>query len=492
LQLEDVVAQRQFELDAVLSEQDALKRRFDSLGDFLRQQAASQSRGRMQLANFIDNLIEEAESANISNSNAEVGVLPREAAAGISASMGGATRLNSTALDKPPTPADSGYHEFPFHTHFQTPTRLPDRFDPMPIAAQSTSISRLPKSGINYATVTAIDPYTVPRKVHAVEIADEDYNDQSLRTIWRLVFERLDPVDLLLCMTVCRSWKSVASHSSLWSVVRIQNRAISAKILSMVAKYATEMKALTLLDLKLLSSKFNEPVKPGCCEWGFEAMLKASNKNLEFLKIAQCGVLLTDRCLWMAGCHNPKVRTIVFLSDLFALTSGVAWALGCGCRRLQTLVAPPLTVRKTSAKENRLLTVVAKCWPATMTALAVGGSFVTIEGLIDIAKGCVNLEHLELNDVHCIGETQAKILCHTGFRSLRFFTLDCCKISANTIVVFHDKLPVLEKLRVTVDLAQSEEQISLAQLEELRRRYGAQRLELRLLNHPSAQNKRLH
>jgi len=50
----------------------------------------------------------------------------------------------------------------------------------------------------------------------------------------------------------------------------------------------------------------------------------------------------SKRCLWTSSCSCRMLRHVTYLSNHDAITSEVMWALGSGCRDLQTLRVHPI------------------------------------------------------------------------------------------------------------------------------------------------------
>ncbi|KAL3183149.1 hypothetical protein MRX96_006919 [Rhipicephalus microplus] len=76
-------------------------------------------------------------------------------------------------------------------------------------------------------------------------------------------------------------------------------------------------------------------------EHGLENLLRACCKTLKVLTIIGCDNVLTDRILWLASAC-PFLEVVAYVTVSHVTLPEALWSLGAGCRRVKTLIVPPL------------------------------------------------------------------------------------------------------------------------------------------------------
>ncbi|XP_076438053.1 uncharacterized protein LOC143277172 [Babylonia areolata] len=308
------------------------------------------------------------------------------------------------------------------------------------------------------------------------------------------VFSYLDARALCKVALVCKEWKRVSRHPSLWKHVCLKYDRISSKFLATLAQWCTQVTCLTLEGLRAGSRKPSETLDEyhrrtrGCLEPGLEEMLKASQDSLTALSIVACGNLLTEKCMWLVSGYCRLMQRLTYLSDSHPLTAEVMWALGGGCPSITSLVVPPLfpwlvTSVNTSPASmvgkcrmfrtdsswlaavqccqpldglttvkgmtNRCLMLIAQFYP-DLQEVGIGGRSIDLTGLAPLVQSCQRLSSVCVDHVGELGEDTAVALCRAGLRQLQHLEISGTAVTASAIKAFHSSCRHLTEIRVFV------------------------------------------
>ncbi|XP_038070972.1 F-box only protein 41-like [Patiria miniata] len=274
------------------------------------------------------------------------------------------------------------------------------------------------------------------------------------QVVWLSVFAYLDTETLLTCAEVCRGWRAVSKHPSLWQRVRLANHKISSKFLQTISQWSKGLQQLHLEGLKPRSraqgesrEKYAKSIR-GSLEPGLEYMLIAAGAGLITLKIVDCSNILTERSLFLASCYCRNLYSLTYISQTDPIGHEVIWALGAGCRNIASLKVPPRQpCHQHQRLSNRCLQMIGRCWPLLL-ALSVGGPSIDINGLVSVARNCPRLQVLELDHLPEVTEVIAVAMCQAGLRGLHTLILRNTLISPAAIMQFNGACPQLKSLSV--------------------------------------------
>ncbi|XP_022091809.1 F-box only protein 41-like isoform X2 [Acanthaster planci] len=278
--------------------------------------------------------------------------------------------------------------------------------------------------------------------------------DPHWQAVWLCVFTYLDTETLLTCAEVCRGWRTISKHPSLWQIVRLANHKISSKFLQTISQWSKSLEHLHLEGLKPRSripgesrEKYAKNTR-GSLESGLEYILIAAGARLITLKIVDCSNILTERSLFLASCYCRNLYSLSYISQTDPIGHEVIWALGAGCRNIASLKVPPRQPCPQHQRlSNRCLQMIGRCWPLLL-ALSVGGPSIDIHGLVSIARNCPRLQVLELDHLPEVTEVIAIAMCQAGLRGLHTLILRNTLISPNAIMQFNGACPQLKALSV--------------------------------------------
>ncbi|KAJ8008586.1 hypothetical protein DPEC_G00106430 [Dallia pectoralis] len=273
------------------------------------------------------------------------------------------------------------------------------------------------------------------------------------------VFPYLDMRMLLLAAEVCSDWRFVARHPAVWIRVNLENARVSVKFLVTLSQWCTQTQSLVLQNLKpeprhwdQHKDEYNQNTR-GCLEAGLEALLKSAGGSLLILHVSHCPHVLTDRSLWLASCYCRNLLQLTYRSSSDPMGHEVVWALGAGCRNIQSLqVAPLHPCQQPTRFSNRCLQTIGRCWPRLHT-LSVGGAGCNIQGLAALARSCAGLQKLELERVIAIGQEEAVELCREGLQSLENLHLISTLVSPKALLHFSSACNNLRSVVVQVGIS---------------------------------------
>ncbi|XP_072041531.1 F-box only protein 41-like isoform X1 [Amphiura filiformis] len=257
------------------------------------------------------------------------------------------------------------------------------------------------------------------------------------------IFSHLDQQSLLNCALVCQDWKQISRHPSLWRTVRLANQRISSKFLQTISSWCTEIEWLYLDNLKPRKQRPRETVEDykrdtrGCLESGLEYLLHKSGSHLISLTIHSCHNILTERCLWLASCYCMNLCSVTYVSQTDPAGHEVIWAVGAGCRQIESLKLPPgFPCDQPYKFNNRCAQMISRCWPR-LKALSIGGKGVDGKGLVTIAKNCPKLQVLEINHMIKVSEPVAIAMTKSGLRGLQVLIFRHTPVTTKSILQFN-------------------------------------------------------
>ncbi|XP_034146520.1 F-box only protein 41 isoform X2 [Esox lucius] len=273
------------------------------------------------------------------------------------------------------------------------------------------------------------------------------------------VFPYLDIRTLLLAAEVCSDWRFVARHPAVWTRVRLENARVSAKFLVTLSQWCTQTQSLVLQNLKPRPRHRDQCREDyyqntrGCLEGGVEALLRSAGGSLLMLHVSHCPHVLTDRCLWLASCYCRNLLQLTYRSSSDPMGHEVVWALGAGCRNIQSLqVAPLHPCQQPTRFSNRCLQTIGRCWPH-LRILSVGGAGCDIQGLAVLVRSCAGLQVLELECVTEIGQEEAAELCREGLQNLETLLLTSTPVTPKALLHFSSVCNNLQSMVVQAGIA---------------------------------------
>ncbi|XP_063042928.1 F-box only protein 41-like [Engraulis encrasicolus] len=258
----------------------------------------------------------------------------------------------------------------------------------------------------------------------------------------RCVFGYLDVRSLLAVGAVCRSWRNVSRHSSLWTHITLKDAHISSMLLVSLSRWCCQTRSLTMRNLSA-PRRYHETREEhyrrtrGCLEAGLEALLRATGRSLLELTVTECPNILTDRCVWLASCYCRSLHTLTYRSATDPVGQEVIWALGAGCRNISSLqVAPLQPCLQPSRFGNRCLQLIGRCWPQ-LSEVGVGGACCGVQGLLSLVRSCVSLRRLQLHGVCEMSVCVARQLCREGLRCLETLEFHATPVTPDALLHFH-------------------------------------------------------
>ncbi|XP_003724568.2 uncharacterized protein LOC100887834 isoform X2 [Strongylocentrotus purpuratus] len=285
------------------------------------------------------------------------------------------------------------------------------------------------------------------------------FEPKKRRAILFLVFSYLRTSTKLKCASVCREWRDVSHQPELWQYVHLRSRQISSKFLKTISTWCTQLKWLIFEKLSPRNQREDETKDVyfkkirGCLEPGIEALLQSAGNGLLTLKIVDCPHIFTERVLWLASCHCRSLMSVTYISRTDPVGPEVIWALGAGCRHIQSLKIPPKSpCEKPKRFNSACVAMIGRCW-TQLKALSVGGTHVKAESLSLVIRSCAKLQVLELDHMTKLTEEKAVELCRDGLRGLHTLILKHTPITPSAILHFNGACPQLTRISVHLSLS---------------------------------------
>ncbi|EDO42697.1 predicted protein [Nematostella vectensis] len=238
-----------------------------------------------------------------------------------------------------------------------------------------------------------------------------------------LVFRYLDPLELCRLATVCREWRSLSEHPSLWQRVVLEDKEVNNMTLLSISRRCSPLQVLVMKKLRRSSI----PPKT------------ERHKN-------------PDTCFTFAGTFTRNLRSMTYISDKFPASTEAFWPLH-DCRMLTRLRVPPMSPCDHPYRFNdKSCEAIASHWPG-LRSLTLGGPGISLTGLLHIARGCQRLQELELDRVCHVTEDAAYAMCQQGLIGLRCLFFTFTPVSPDAILQFYSACPQLELIAVHVGIS---------------------------------------
>ncbi|XP_077549317.1 F-box only protein 41-like [Haemaphysalis longicornis] len=207
-----------------------------------------------------------------------------------------------------------------------------------------------------------------------------------------------------------------------------------------MAGWCSETQSIALQALAVTPAKrsFMPENFRGQLEHGLDKLLKACSKTLKAITVVGCDNVLTDRVLWLASACS-FLEVVVYIAVSHVTLPEALWSLGAGCRRVKTLIIPPMDPRKKQGYAgHRVCQIVGKCWPQ-LRVLCIGGRSLSLASICSALRGCVCLESFEIDRGRDIEDKSAEALVEAGLQRVELFYLTHTVVSAAAAVILHGK-----------------------------------------------------
>lgn len=278
----------------------------------------------------------------------------------------------------------------------------------------------------------------------------------SGETVLLFVFQFLSLPDLCRVQRVCRTWKKVSHHPLLWKRLVMIDMPISKQVLSHLSFNCVKTETICLQGLMPAPSQTHEDLqtyishqKAGL-EPGLNEVLSQCGRNLKYLTISECSLLITERCLWLIGIYCSNLQKLLYHSNEFPPTPESIWSLANGCTQLKELHLIPSDDPEIMTRFNdKCLVNIARGFPL-LTSLTIGGTSITMQGLVNIATSVKNLHYLSVIKGPPLTITTVDLLVPPAFSSLTTLSLTHTRMSPQAVVKFIDTHHNLFKLQMIV------------------------------------------
>ncbi|KAH8018763.1 hypothetical protein HPB51_012082 [Rhipicephalus microplus] len=146
---------------------------------------------------------------------------------------------------------------------------------------------------------------------------------------------------------------------------------------------------------------------------------------------------IARRILWLASAC-PFLEVVAYVTVSHVTLPEALWSLGAGCRRVKTLIVPPLDpLKKQGYAGHRVCQMLGKCWPE-LQVLCIGGRNLTLASLCCVLRSCMNLTSLEIDRGRDIDESSAAVLVEAGLPRIQHLYLTHTVISPGAVIIMHD------------------------------------------------------
>ncbi|XP_033888045.1 F-box and leucine-rich repeat protein 13 isoform X1 [Acipenser ruthenus] len=196
------------------------------------------------------------------------------------------------------------------------------------------------------------------------------------------IFSFLDIADLARCAQVCQSWKIISHSSSLWSTMDfspVKNMMVDGTAVNLLQKYRPYV-----IHLNFRRSSF--------LQWpSFKCISEC--RNLQDLNLSECASINDEIMrLILEGCPALLYLNLSYTN----VTNGTLRMLSRCCLNLQYLSLA--YCRKFTDKGLQYLATGKGCHKLIYLDLS-GCTQMSVDGFKNIAVGCSELQHLEINDM---------------------------------------------------------------------------------------------
>lgn len=308
----------------------------------------------------------------------------------------------------------------------------------------------------NQATHEYIPDETFPSDMVAIgEIVDQSNENALLE-----VFAYLDHKTLSVTSQVCKQWRQLSYHPSLWKHVVFSHRRMTSKFLIHFSDRCSQLKSLRFENIQGRpkrrgeSERYYQQEMRASVEPGLESVLIKAEGNLNELTIINCGPVITERCLWLVSCYARVLRSLTYRSVAHPPSAEVLWALASGCRDITYLSLSPDNPRSPQQERfnNKCAYLIAKNYPH-LKFISLGGAGIDDVGLLIIAEKCQNLECLELyNFVNKLIQSSVENMCINGFQNLQELYFIHTAVDPKIIPEFARLCPKLKKIKIEVTI----------------------------------------
>lgn len=272
---------------------------------------------------------------------------------------------------------------------------------------------------------------------------------QKIEDVLDLVIRHLSTEDLLVCRQVSRGWKLAIERPQHWLHVELKHASVPSGLFEEMAGWCSATQSISLQALAVTPAKLSSRPENlrGQLELGFDKLLKACSKTLKVITVVGCDNVLTDRVLWLASTCS-FLEVVAYIAASHVTLPEALWSLGAGCRRVKTLIIPPLDPRKKQGYAgHRVCQIVGKCWPQ-LRVLCVGGRSLSLASICCALRGCVGLESFEIDRGRDIEDKSAEVLLEAGLKRVKLFYLTHTVISAAAVVILQGGCPMLKEISV--------------------------------------------
>ncbi|XP_052101746.1 uncharacterized protein LOC127735559 [Mytilus californianus] len=316
-------------------------------------------------------------------------------------------------------------------------------------------------------SVSSMDGFSLSRSSSQDSVLSERLSQYSQREITRKrrqalcrIFSFLDTSSLIQVALVCREWKKISRHPSLWKHVYLKNQKCSLEFLLNIAKWCTSMETLHLDGLKTREKKefetqedYNNRTR-AVLEPGLEKLLQVSESTLKTATIIHCENIITDKGLWLVSCYSRVVRKVTYICNTDLPGADVIWALGAGCRDISylniTLTDPSSAV---GVKFNNKCLQVISQFCQDLQTLCVCGTEIDMNGLVLIAKSCQRLTKLEMHYGITVTEDTMVAVCRLGLHNLQQIYFNFTPVEAKAILQLYKSSKHLQKIQISLDIS---------------------------------------
>ncbi|XP_076104542.1 uncharacterized protein LOC143073111 [Mytilus galloprovincialis] len=316
-------------------------------------------------------------------------------------------------------------------------------------------------------SVSSMDGFTLSRSSSQDSVLSERLSQYSQREITRKrrhalcrIFSFLDTTSLIQVALVCREWKKISRHPSLWKHVYLKNQKCSLEFLLNISKWCTSMETLHLEGLKTREKKefeteedYNKRTR-AVLEPGLEKLLQVSESTLKTATIIHCENIITDKGLWLVSCYSRVVRKVTYICNTDLPGADVIWALGAGCRDISylniTLTDPSAAV---GVKFNNKCLQVISQFCQDLQTLCICGTEIDMNGLVLIAKSCQRLSKLEIHYGITVTEDTMVAVCRLGLHNLQQIYFNFTPVEAKAILQLYKSSKHLQKIQISLDIS---------------------------------------
>ncbi|CAG2191085.1 FBXO41 [Mytilus edulis] len=316
-------------------------------------------------------------------------------------------------------------------------------------------------------SVSSMDGFTLSRSSSQDSVLSERLSQYSQREITRKrrhalcrIFSFLDTTSLIQVALVCREWKKISRHPSLWKHVYLKNQKCSLEFLLNISKWCTSMETLHLEGLKTREKKefeteedYNKRTR-AVLEPGLEKLLQVSESTLKTATIIHCENIITDKGLWLVSCYSRVVRKVTYICNTDLPGADVIWALGAGCRDISylniTLTDPSAAV---GVKFNNKCLQVISQFCQDLQTLCICGTEIDMNGLVLIAKSCQRLSKLEIHYGITVTEDTMVAVCRLGLHNLQQIYFNFTPVEAKAILQLYKSSKHLQKIHISLDIS---------------------------------------